>query len=152
MANPLECGGDGGCSGGTPQLAFSSLVGMASEWSYSYTSFHGNVSACKYDPSKTPPIARVSGYVQIPLNDQDALMEALVTMGPVSVNLVRRERVSRCFRTNKMLFLDALHAVSGRVGVAHLLLRRVRRLRHDAHVGREPRCAAGRIRHRRGHG
>ncbi len=92
--NPLECGGDGGCTGGTPELAYEALMnnslggGLASEWTYPYVSAHGDgVGPCKLDPLLTPPVARVTGYMRLPSNDQAAVLAALRERGPLAVNV-----------------------------------------------------------------
>ena len=90
VPNPMECGGDGGCTGGTPELAFAAITnssGIASEWSYPYTSFHGDsVFPCSLDARRTPPVARVTGHVKLPSNDQGAVLEALQSR-PLAVNV-----------------------------------------------------------------
>ena len=47
--NPHECGGTGGCAGGTAELAYgrlSELDGIPSEWTYPYISGTGNAGKC----------------------------------------------------------------------------------------------------------
>jgi cathepsin L len=89
--NPSECGGDGGCTGGTPELAFASLMsagGLSSEWTYPYTSFHGgDVGACRFDATATPPVARVDGFVTLPRNSYWPVLSALSVQGPLAVNV-----------------------------------------------------------------
>ena len=91
--NPQECGGDGGCAGGTYTLAFEAAMdgmngGIASEWTYPYVSAHGgNVGPCHYSTQLTPPVARVTGYVRLPVNDLDAVLHALLNVGPLAVSV-----------------------------------------------------------------
>jgi cathepsin L len=91
--NPLECGGDGGCSGGTPQLAWQAAMDLwangsiVSEWSYPYESAHGDVGKCRLNAARMPPVARVTGYVTLPSNSMDAVLEALKTVGPLAVSV-----------------------------------------------------------------
>jgi len=109
--NPNHCGGDGGCSGSTGELAYDyvSKRGMVTEWEYGYTSYHGTTGTCQLvtddddnvndnDQPKSeldPPTssyargARVSlvGYASLPTNSYDALLYAVATMGPVVVSV-----------------------------------------------------------------
>ena len=91
--NPQECGGGGGCTGGTYTLAFEAAMdyfngGIASEWTYPYVSAHGgNVGPCHYSTQLTPPVARVTGYVRLPVNDLDAVLHALLNVGPLAVSV-----------------------------------------------------------------
>ena len=47
--NPEECGGTGGCGGGTAELAYAKLAELGAiptEWEYPYVSILGNASTC----------------------------------------------------------------------------------------------------------
>ena len=91
--NPLECGGDGGCTGGTPELAFARMAqlgGLASEWEYPYESFNGRGFACRAAGNATggaPPLARVAGFQQLPSNERLPVLRALAEHGPLAVNV-----------------------------------------------------------------
>lgn len=87
--NPQQCGGTGGCQGGTAELAYTKLkeTGQTSEWLYPYTSIFGNNSKCHFDPQKTAPIAKVTGYKKIESNQYMPLMQAVGTIGPVSISV-----------------------------------------------------------------
>lgn len=81
-ANPLHCGGTGGCSGGTAQIAFQHVIdngGIASEWTYPYISYPGQDFACKLDAKATPSVAQFESFVNIETNNYEGLIEALVT-------------------------------------------------------------------------
>lgn len=72
-----------GCNGGLMDNAFEYIKdngGLDTEESYPYTAHQGK---CKFD--KKNIAATVSGFVDIPSGDEDALKEALATVGPVSV-------------------------------------------------------------------
>lgn len=94
--NPQECGGDGGCTGGTPQLAWQAAMDLtngsiASEWQYPYISGRGdNVGPCRFNADGMAPVARVTGYVTLPSNDPDAVLHALQTVGPLAVSVDAR--------------------------------------------------------------
>jgi cathepsin L len=89
--NPQHCGGEGGCSGSTPQLAFNYTInagGITDIWSYPY------LSGVKYKTLDclnvdTMPlfVASISGFAQLPSNDGLALAMAIATAGPVAVAL-----------------------------------------------------------------
>ena len=82
VENPHECGGTGGCQGATMELAFNLTVskGIALE---SEMPYKGRDETCKpYQPA-----VKASGYVRLPVNDADALEEALARQGPVAVTV-----------------------------------------------------------------
>jgi cathepsin L len=92
-ANPLDCGGSGGCGGGTAETVFDSIArrgGIASEWTYYYNNYYGKIptQACKFNNSKgaTPAVATLSGYVSVPSNNYTAVMDAL-SQGPLVINV-----------------------------------------------------------------
>lgn len=82
VKNPNECGGTGGCSGATPELAFNTTVehGIALEADMPYK---GRAVACK----DFKAAVKASGYVKLPVNDAAALETALATKGPVAVSV-----------------------------------------------------------------
>ena len=89
VPNPEECGGTGGCGGGTPDLAYEALIasggGLASEWTYPYISGTGTgVGPCKFSGAG---VATITGWTMLPSNDQEAVMEALAFAGPLAVNV-----------------------------------------------------------------
>jgi len=87
--NPLHCGGTGGCFGSVPQVAFEyvQLFGMTTEWMYPYTSYYGEASACVSNQTLAKPVLQISGYQKLPPNDYEAVMRALVEVGPLAVNV-----------------------------------------------------------------
>jgi len=87
-SNPQDCGGTGGCEGGTPEVAYASAIkvnGLASEQTYPYVSGNGQDFPCKFDPTKTPPVATISAYTVLPSNKQQPILEALVDNGPLAI-------------------------------------------------------------------
>jgi len=85
--NPDQCGGKGGCSGATAELAFDYISkngGIATAKDYPYTAGkNGHVlGGCK----KKPSIATVTGHVKNKENDLDSLMAA-VQLGPVAISV-----------------------------------------------------------------
>jgi len=79
--NPNHCGGTGGCEGATAEVAYGWVQGsgIALEADYPYTAVDG---ACQ--TTKTPA-AGVEYYIRLPMNDADAVAEALVNHGPLAV-------------------------------------------------------------------
>ena len=57
-------------------------AGITSEAHYPYT---GEDSSCK--ASKIVPVATITGYVKLPVNDHDALMNAVVSQGPIAISV-----------------------------------------------------------------
>eukprot|EP01103_Thecamoeba_quadrilineata_P017904 TRINITY_DN6554_c0_g1_i1.p1 TRINITY_DN6554_c0_g1~~TRINITY_DN6554_c0_g1_i1.p1 ORF type:complete len:379 (+),score=61.64 TRINITY_DN6554_c0_g1_i1:60-1196(+) len=88
--NPDQCGGSGGCNGGTFELAWKSIAnmsGLAAEWTYPYVSYWGNNNDnCPYNATLNPPQAVLSGYQDVTPNNYEATMNAL-TMGPLAIAL-----------------------------------------------------------------
>ena len=62
--NPHDCGGSGGCGGGTAKLAYERLAalgGLPSEWTYPYLSVDGSAGSCRglpLSPALEKPHAR----------------------------------------------------------------------------------------------
>jgi len=85
--NPYDCGGNGGCGGGTTELAYSYLMltGLASEWKYPYLSWYGNNSKCRFDPTKVGSVAYLSDYVALPTNDYQSVLNAVAFVGPLAI-------------------------------------------------------------------
>jgi len=87
--NPDRCGGSGGCSGATVQLALNHTIvnGISTQWDYPYLSGITHASEeCKSTGSYSRRAAGVSNYVQLPQNDAGALIRA-VQHGPVAVSV-----------------------------------------------------------------
>ncbi|KAF7670190.1 hypothetical protein LDENG_00062520 [Lucifuga dentata] len=75
--------GNMGCSGGLMDQAFDYVKangGIDTEESYPYEAWDGK---CRYDPANIG--ATCTGYVDVKSGDEEALKEAVVTIGPVSV-------------------------------------------------------------------
>lgn len=73
-----------GCNGGLPSQAFEYLQyagGHENETAYPYTAVTG--TTCKYDVSKA--VAKVASVNNITANDEDELLTAVGTTGPVSI-------------------------------------------------------------------
>lgn len=96
VANPDQCGGEGGCHGATVNLALEYLMGVGhlNEWSYPYVQYWNSKTnaeyECQYDKLvgyETKIIsAYVEGYVKVENNSYDAMMEA-IAQGPVAVSV-----------------------------------------------------------------
>jgi len=88
--NPEQCGGTGGCQGGTCELAFGTLANntgkIASEWVYPYLSYKGKDYSCKAT-DKTPWAANVVGFTKLPVNQQQPLLNAVATTGPIAISV-----------------------------------------------------------------
>jgi len=85
--NPRKCGGSGGCTGATAQLAYNYTLmkGIADLQVAPYTSgMTAKTGACK---AHYPPAAGITGFVQVPLNDGRALLRAVAMQGLISVSV-----------------------------------------------------------------
>lgn len=83
VPNPQQCGGDGGCTGATAELAFEyvSIHGIASADDYSEDlADTGEPNPCRHDVRKT---MKVQKYVQLPANQARPLLRAVANEGPV---------------------------------------------------------------------
>eukprot|EP00656_Telonema_subtile_P018810 TRINITY_DN2020_c0_g1_i1.p1 TRINITY_DN2020_c0_g1~~TRINITY_DN2020_c0_g1_i1.p1 ORF type:complete len:375 (-),score=96.95 TRINITY_DN2020_c0_g1_i1:290-1414(-) len=81
--NPDHCGGTGGCAGSTQILGFQYAIktGITTDASYPY---QGATGTC--DTSKIKPVAKITGYVKLPSNNYTALMNAVVSQGPIAIS------------------------------------------------------------------
>ncbi|XP_007561177.1 cathepsin L.1 [Poecilia formosa] len=84
----VDCSGDYGnmgCNGGLMDNAFKYIKangGIDTEESYPYEAEDGQ---CRYNPSTVG--ATCTGYVDVNQGDEDALKEAVATIGPISVGI-----------------------------------------------------------------
>eukprot|EP00944_MAST-04C_sp_MAST-4C-sp1_P005907 g5907.t1 len=96
--NPKQCGGTGGCGGGTAELAYTQLKklgGMPSEYTYPYISGTGKAGSCHGVPLPPPSphhgtpmaTAKVNGHVSVTSNSYDAVIDALANIGPLAVSV-----------------------------------------------------------------
>jgi len=86
--NPNDCGGSGGCLGGTAELAYAQIIkmgGLTTEWMYSYVSYFGTNFACH--ANSTEPVVQLSGYQVLPSNQYSPVLTALATVGPLVINV-----------------------------------------------------------------
>jgi cathepsin L len=100
MPNPAECGGTGGCSGATMELAFQFAIdtGLVSEWTAPYTSYFGedggpsvNATMCQLTAEgyalSDNTVAGITGFHTLASNDYDELMDAVANIGPVAITV-----------------------------------------------------------------
>ena len=81
--NTLTCGGTGGCQGSTPPLGYNyiQLFGQVAEADYPYVSGSTSQSeSCQYDLSSLSPVAAITGYNNLPPNDQEAIMNHIANV------------------------------------------------------------------------
>jgi len=86
--NPNDCGGTGGCGGGTAELVYQQMMktGQTTEWQYSYTSYYGSAFQCTFN--QTTPYAFLSNYTVLPSNQYEPVMNALANVGPLAINVM----------------------------------------------------------------
>jgi len=80
--NPHHCGGTGGCSGATADIAFSyvALKSISSEAEYPYRAVTGT---CQ-ERTKT---AKINGFVKLIENNYTDVVNALANVGPLAINV-----------------------------------------------------------------
>ncbi len=81
--NPDSCGGTGGCSGATQELAFAYIgqAGITTEAQWPYTARSGTC-----DWTGKTPVANFTGYVALPFNNYSALINSVVSVGPIAIS------------------------------------------------------------------
>merc|ERR1740138_807864 len=101
----MMCGGEGGCQGSTPELAFTYLKSLGDAGglypvdSLPYTAVTGMkipadecskiVSVFQHFRSKTvQPSVSIADWVQVPSNNAQTVMDTLVNKGPLAVAVV----------------------------------------------------------------
>jgi len=91
--NYNHCGGDGGCSGSTAELAYDYVAehGLVTEWAAGYTSYYGKSRHCHlqedHDGYFMDAKASVDGFSSLPTNSYDSLMYAVGNIGPVVLSV-----------------------------------------------------------------
>jgi len=91
VKNPNQCGGSGGCEGGTAELAYSTILvndwkGLMSEWYYPYTSHSGkNQPNCLFNVTHVQSV--INGFEVLPSNKYDPLLAAIATVGPLAISV-----------------------------------------------------------------
>lgn len=84
VENPEECGGQGGCQGATAELALGYVQKHGLGAKADYQGYQqGGDGTCK-PPSN--PVLTTQGFVRLPENKLQPLLEALATQGPVVVS------------------------------------------------------------------
>jgi len=84
--NPNQCGGTGGCAGGTVELAFAQITqsgGLSEEWTYSYQSFNGANFSCR----PITPVVTVTNFTVLPSNEIQPMLEHIATVGPLAISV-----------------------------------------------------------------
>jgi len=88
--NPKQCGGTGGCEGGTAELAMARIIamgGLSAEWTYPYTSYFGQDFTCHFNATQTRPLAHLASYVDLPSNVYNPTITAVATVGPIAISV-----------------------------------------------------------------
>lgn len=86
--NPDECGGSGGCQGGTAEIIFDWLAGdgqISQEYQYGYVSYDGSNHKCEIDD--IVPTVTIEGYTLLESNSYEELMNAVAQVGPISIGV-----------------------------------------------------------------
>jgi len=86
--NPNDCGGTGGCGGGTVELASARIIamgGLTQEKDYPYQSGDGQNFKC--DMTKFKPAVRLANYFDLPSNQLNPVIQHVSTVGPLSISV-----------------------------------------------------------------
>lgn len=85
--NPDECGGRGGCFGGTSELAFGFLKSHGVVFSDHYQGYlSGGDGVCK-EPAPSSQVVHADDFVRLPPNKLLPLLDAVETKGPLAVSI-----------------------------------------------------------------
>jgi len=88
--NPDECGGTGGCAGGTTEVAYDYLMstGSTSEWNYPYLSYYGKDQNCYFNSTKMSATnVPLTSYQGLPSNNYSAVLNAVAFIGPLALSV-----------------------------------------------------------------
>jgi C1A family cysteine protease len=83
MNNTQDCGGDGGCTGATSELAFAFVqqYGMVPEWNFGYQSYHGEQVSCTLSlRNETASISRSLWTVENDMESKTLYEEAVASI------------------------------------------------------------------------
>jgi len=86
--NPNQCGGTGGCGGGTAELAYAQIQkmgGLSLESTYPYVSGGGQDEQCNMNQVR--PVAKITGYINLPTNSLQPILSHLVNNGPLAISV-----------------------------------------------------------------
>jgi len=86
--NPNDCGGTGGCGGGTVELAVARIMvmgGLSQEQDYPYISGDGSNYPC--DMKKFKPAVQVNNYYDLPSNQPGPVVQFVGTKGPLGISV-----------------------------------------------------------------
>jgi len=86
--NPNDCGGTGGCGGGTVELAVARIMvmgGLTQEKDYPYVSGSGANFPC--DMTKFKPAVKVANYYDLPSNQLAPVLQYVGTSGPLAISV-----------------------------------------------------------------
>jgi len=86
--NPDQCGGTGGCNGGTGELAMAQIIktgGLQSEWTYPYISYFGKNDTCQFSSSYS--MVRLASYTTLPSNMYAPVLTAIAELGPMIISV-----------------------------------------------------------------
>eukprot|EP00933_Yihiella_yeosuensis_P019147 TRINITY_DN1553_c0_g2_i1.p1 TRINITY_DN1553_c0_g2~~TRINITY_DN1553_c0_g2_i1.p1 ORF type:complete len:393 (+),score=64.79 TRINITY_DN1553_c0_g2_i1:209-1387(+) len=85
--NPQHCGGNGGCSGATAELAFAYVQEHGLSSADSYTGNTDQTDTCDTSLAERTAMIRTDDYVKLPTNELRPLMDAISNEGPVVVSV-----------------------------------------------------------------
>jgi len=86
--NPNDCGGTGGCGGGTVELAVARIMvmgGLTQEKDYPYVSGGGSNYPC--DMTKFKPAVQVNNFYDLPSNQVGPVLQYVGTKGPLGISV-----------------------------------------------------------------
>jgi cathepsin L len=102
--NPNHCGGDGGCTGATAEIAYDFVRqhGIVEEWAFGYQDAHGAKIECDLHDNNDNEedqnddalssfyqgsVATIEGYFTLPSNNYTVVMNTIAKLGPLAVSV-----------------------------------------------------------------
>lgn len=82
--------GNGGCLGGTVELAYETIIkmgGSVSEYSYPYVSYTGNDNYICNKSKSMNPIVKISAFEILPMNDYLSILNYIENKGPLTISV-----------------------------------------------------------------
>lgn len=99
--NPMHCGGSGGCTGATAEIALEHVKqkGIVSAYTFGYQATYGTNISCSLGTSQpslrtretvipyADSVAMISDFVVLESNNYQVLMNAVAKLGPIAVSV-----------------------------------------------------------------
>ncbi|KAL7466791.1 hypothetical protein ACHAXS_007071 [Conticribra weissflogii] len=88
--DPMHCGGDGKCSGSTPELAYNYIADVSARnisgvFTLDDLPYSSETRTCNDTIAGVTPSVGIEGWTELPSNNYKSVMNALAKVGPLSI-------------------------------------------------------------------